>query len=723
MATPESPLLGQRQLLQSLSTFRIERTRIKPLEADSESLGAGGNADVIRARLEPAECSTLGPDETPHVAVKKMRVDDDTGDIPALTMLAHEVHLLSTLSSPNIIKIIGFVEDVENGIAWIVLPWEKNGNLQEFIQSAKWELPELISLIYDAISGISYLHSREPPVCHGDLKSLNILVTAKNRAIITDLGSARSLDCVREPTQRILPNPARGTAHEDPKLRADIAASGASITLTGPAWTLRWAAPELLDGCLPSLASDIWAFGWICWEVLTGNLPFHEENDMSTIRRIVEGELPTVVGDVRLNQITALANLMTDCWTLYPNKRPTAKKCEREVYWMDHSPPGSSDENASFEARSPWLSFSLACVHMAQDKLGDAEAEFHRSADAACSRKNHKALAYAVRGLGRVYYQRGESFKAERAFVCTQYILSQIGDQSGLAYTVKALGEVFLRRGEIHKAEELSVAAFDIFSRVGDQNGFAWAAKALGDVYHLQGEWPKALEFYITARNGFSQIENQLGLANTMNGLGNTHRLQGRYPEAEESYFTARDICARIGNQAGTAYALLGLGAVDRLRGEHSKAEELCTAARDIYSQFEDQHGLAGALNGLGDVYVMQEEYAKAEGSYIAARDIYTRFMDRNGLEKALKGLGDVYRLRGKSPEAEESYIASKDIRAVQDEKNDAKTRGKRWRKRRRKRRKNGVFAKMRFGTQTPKRVFAKQKRRENRTKLGHTSG
>lgn len=95
---------------------------------------------------------------------------------------------------------------------------------------------------------------------------LNILVNAENRAVITDFGSARLVD----PASR------EATADEGTTLRqliragdlkAEVAATGEFITMTGPAWTIRWAAPELLDGWLPGLPSDIWAFGWVCWEV------------------------------------------------------------------------------------------------------------------------------------------------------------------------------------------------------------------------------------------------------------------------------------------------------------------------------------------------------------------------------------------------------------------------------------------------------------------------
>ncbi|KIO19028.1 hypothetical protein M407DRAFT_83309, partial [Tulasnella calospora MUT 4182] len=89
----------------------------------------------------------------------------------------NELRLLDKLSHPNIAKIIGFVEDVEKSIAWLVFPWEDNGNLREFLRSATWEIPERVSLIRDVASGLEYLHSRQPPICHGDLKSVSITIS------------------------------------------------------------------------------------------------------------------------------------------------------------------------------------------------------------------------------------------------------------------------------------------------------------------------------------------------------------------------------------------------------------------------------------------------------------------------------------------------------------------------------------------------------------------
>ncbi|KIO18522.1 hypothetical protein M407DRAFT_225312 [Tulasnella calospora MUT 4182] len=250
---------------------------------------------------------------------------------------------MAHLSHENIIKLIGFVENLQEGKAWIVLAWEPNGNVSEFLATGEWEIPERLSLIKDTFAGIKYLHTRQPPICHGDLKSLNILVSASYRAIITDFGSAR---VVKETEDRQeegdrAPDATGASATEESVERAEIAVvvSGNRLTLTGPAWSLRWAAPEVASGEQQSLASDIWAMGWVCWEIMTNKVPFPELNaEGSIVLKVIQGEVPATHEDTLLSQIIRLCSLMTDCWVFDPQNRPEIARCYNEVFWMVNNP-------------------------------------------------------------------------------------------------------------------------------------------------------------------------------------------------------------------------------------------------------------------------------------------------------------------------------------------------------------------------------------------------
>ena len=59
----------------------------------------------------------------------------------------NEIGLMAPLSHPNIIAFVGVVEEMQKGDAWIILPWEANGNVREFLQSGEWDIPERISLV------------------------------------------------------------------------------------------------------------------------------------------------------------------------------------------------------------------------------------------------------------------------------------------------------------------------------------------------------------------------------------------------------------------------------------------------------------------------------------------------------------------------------------------------------------------------------------------------
>lgn len=78
----------------------------------------------------------------------------------------------------------------------------------------------------------------------------------------------------KEADQKTGLDPSQGPTAEESSSHAEvtIAVSANQLTLTGPDWTLRWAAPELLtEDEPPSLPSDVWAAGWVCWEVSSGD--------------------------------------------------------------------------------------------------------------------------------------------------------------------------------------------------------------------------------------------------------------------------------------------------------------------------------------------------------------------------------------------------------------------------------------------------------------------
>lgn len=72
--------------------------------------------------------------------------------------------------------------------AWLVSPWQENGNLRDYLKNAPPNQKErvrlasdsLLSRIYhikldhlkafDVAKGLAYLHNQKPPVCHGQVK-------------------------------------------------------------------------------------------------------------------------------------------------------------------------------------------------------------------------------------------------------------------------------------------------------------------------------------------------------------------------------------------------------------------------------------------------------------------------------------------------------------------------------------------------------------------------
>ncbi|KIO29801.1 hypothetical protein M407DRAFT_226329 [Tulasnella calospora MUT 4182] len=202
---------------------------------------------------------------------------------------------------PGIAKFLGFYADFKRSEAWLLSPWEQNGNVSEFIKAHNLE-------VYDTINALNYLHQLDPPVCHGDIKSANVLVSAEYKARLCDFGLAR--------------------LHED---------SGFGRLETTTAWkgSVRWCSPELLNGEPRAPTSDVYAWAWLAWEIMTGKLPYEETTaDFVIMRQIFESPLPQVDGQFRLRDCLQVWELMMRCWNGNPQHRPTARMCKTTMTYL-----------------------------------------------------------------------------------------------------------------------------------------------------------------------------------------------------------------------------------------------------------------------------------------------------------------------------------------------------------------------------------------------------
>ncbi|KIO18213.1 hypothetical protein M407DRAFT_32102 [Tulasnella calospora MUT 4182] len=647
----------ERHILDALSDFRIGPSEIK--FTSSRSHGSGRKADVGQATFRRKIWTAKQ-----LVAVKKHRYCSDINKGKFANDFILEVEVMAGLSHENIVELIGFVEDLENGIAWVVLSWVPNGNVSEFLATGDWEIPERLSLIKDTFEGVKYLHSRQPPICHGDLKSFNILVSASYRAVITDFGSARAASALEdevmsdEDGQQVQAIPS--TEQACPPIH--VGALRNQLTLTGPAWSLRWAAPEVVNGRRPGLSSDIWAAGWVCWEVMTNKVPFPELNSEGVITlTVIQGEVPSPREDTQMAQVVALCSLMTDCWAFDPKARPNVVQCFDQLKWM-HSIPPLGEKRSGSKVSSVPLLLKMGETHLWQGGYEQATSLFQQALSLARVTGDKKDAADALKSIARAYFFQSKYNEAEKWFTQAQEVYARLGDDYGQANTLYGLGNAYRYQSRYEQAEDSYTRAQEIFARIGSDLGRANALNGLGHVYRVRSKYTQAEELFSRAQEIYSRLGFDQGRANALDGLGHVYRLQSKYKQADESYTQAQEIYARLGDQQGRANTLHGLGDVYRLQSEYTQAEESYTRALEIYTRLGSDHGRARTFEQLGGVYHLQSKYIQAEESLTHAQKLFARMGHDHAQADALRRLGEIYHIQSKYTQAEASFTAAQEI-------------------------------------------------------------
>lgn len=216
-------------------------------------LGEGGMGTVWRAR-----------DEVLHreVAVKEVRAPAGLAshEVERLyARLEREAWAAARVANRNVVTVYDVA--TQDGRPWIVMELVRGISLAELLEAEGPLEPARAARIgAEVLSALRAAHAAG--VVHRDVKPANVLMSNDGRVVLTDFGIA-------------------------------TVEGSSALTMTGEViGSPEFLAPERALGRTPGPESDLWSLGVLLYAAVEGNSPFRHGTPLSTLRAIVDEELP-----------------------------------------------------------------------------------------------------------------------------------------------------------------------------------------------------------------------------------------------------------------------------------------------------------------------------------------------------------------------------------------------------------------------------------------------
>ncbi len=250
-----------------------------------------------------------------------------------------EMRYLSRLRHPCITTVMGAVMEKDED-PMLVMEFMDHGSLYDLLHNETMVLEGdvLLQILCNISQGVRFLHSAQPKVIHGDLKTANILVDTRFRAKVADFGLSQKKNM-------------------------------------GGTGTPFWMAPELLRGESKNTdKTDVYSFGIMLYEVYARRDPYegqpardvpYEGQPARDVLRAVADPLIRKRPLAPSHMPAALKALMADCLDDDPEKRPTFEEIDTRLRRIDAEAAASA--SAASNAKNSHVSlFDIFPRHVAE---------------------------------------------------------------------------------------------------------------------------------------------------------------------------------------------------------------------------------------------------------------------------------------------------------------------------------------------------------------------
>ncbi|KAJ0239054.1 Wall-associated receptor kinase-like 21 [Hirschfeldia incana] len=276
--------------------------------SDKNKLGTGAYGTVYSGEFSNSS----------WVAVKRLK----RKDTPSIDQVVNEIKLLSSVSHPNLVRLLGCC--VAQGEPILVYEFMPNGTLSQHLQHERGHTPLSwplrLSIASQTANAIAHLHSSvNPPIYHRDIKSSNILLDFEFNSKVSDFGLSRLGMSTDFDVSHISTAPQGTPGYLDPQYHQDF---------------------QLSD------KSDVYSFGVVLIEIISGfkvidfTRPFTEVNlaalaidriGRGRVVDIIDPSLQTENDSKMFASVQNLAELAFRCLSFHRNMRPTMMEVAEDL--------------------------------------------------------------------------------------------------------------------------------------------------------------------------------------------------------------------------------------------------------------------------------------------------------------------------------------------------------------------------------------------------------